>query len=80
MMQIYRCFLAVFLTPEQVIHDQSKPYMQMRFSLVNKYNEVVKEEAAFIYSIKQELAIATNYSEANFQNMKVQKGIIILPV
>ncbi|XP_060582798.1 uncharacterized protein LOC132739163 [Ruditapes philippinarum] len=69
------CEIKVFAVcqEEQVIHDQSKPYMQMRFSLVNKYNEVVKEEAAFIYSIKQELAIATNYSEANFQNMKVQK-------
>ncbi|XP_060561085.1 uncharacterized protein LOC132720875 [Ruditapes philippinarum] len=58
---------------EKVIHDQSKPYMQMRFSLSNKYNDVVKEEAAFVYSVKQELAILTNFSEASFQNMKVQK-------
>ncbi|XP_060596958.1 uncharacterized protein LOC132750905 isoform X1 [Ruditapes philippinarum] len=58
---------------EKVIHVQSKPYMQMRFSLSNKYNDVVKEEAAFVYSVKQELAILTNFSEASFQNMKVSK-------
>ena len=49
----------------------------MRVSLSNKYTDTVKEEEAFLYSVKEEFSIVTNYPAASFQNMEVEKSMFI---
>ncbi|XP_053374818.1 uncharacterized protein LOC128547123 [Mercenaria mercenaria] len=53
--------------------DQPMPFIQMRFSLSDKYSDVVKSEKSFIYLIRRGLSNQTGYSEESFRNIQVEK-------
>ncbi|XP_053397718.1 uncharacterized protein LOC123552222 [Mercenaria mercenaria] len=55
------------------IKDESKPLMQMRFSLSEKYSDVVRSEDLFKSSIRKALSVYTGYSVESFQNVQLEK-------
>ncbi|XP_053375212.1 uncharacterized protein LOC123534535 [Mercenaria mercenaria] len=60
-------------TVPETMAEQSVPLIQMRFSLSDKYSDVVKSEKLFKKLIRHGLSSQTGYSEESFRNIQLEK-------
>ncbi|XP_053374794.1 uncharacterized protein LOC128547098 [Mercenaria mercenaria] len=60
-------------TSPKTMVEEPMPFIQMRFSLSDKYSDVVKSEESFKDLIRQGLSSQTGYSEESFRNIEVEK-------